>query len=320
MSKVGFGNITSEETATNIMANHFITLDENNYLHLLCRVIQRGAKVEDRTGVGTRTVMGASLSFNLSGRSGEMIIPLLTTKKVYWKAIVEELLWFMRGATDSKQLEAKGVNIWKGNTSKEFLESRGLGFYPEGEIGPGYGFQWRNWNGNYNLWMNEGVWTGLDQFKGMIDSMRDNPTSRRHMMIAWNPVQIHEMALPPCHVLFQCQVANGVLNTVMYQRSCDLFLGVPFNIASYSLLTHILAKTLGLRAGTFTWLGGDVHLYENHIDAAAEQIRRDPTGFPTIEFVDYDFDPNKVPDDLTFDNFVLKDYNPQPAIKAPMAV
>lgn len=319
MSKNEYGNINTQEVV-NLMSKYWIYREEANYLDLLCRVIQNGTKVEDRTGVGTRTIMGASLSFNLTGRNGEMVVPLLTTKKVYWKGIVEELLWFMRGSTDSKELEAKGVNIWKGNTSKEFLKDRGLDYYPEGEIGPGYGFQWRNWNGDHYQWLNNGAWTGIDQLKNLIDGLRDNPTSRRHIMTAWNPEQTHQMALPPCHILFQCQVANGVLNTCMYQRSCDLFLGVPFNIASYSLLTHILAKTVGLQTGTFTWFGGDVHLYENHIDAASEQIRRDPTGFPTIEFVNYDFDPNKVPDDLEFDNIVLKDYNPMPAIKAPMAV
>lgn len=319
MSESENGNINTE-AMVNLMSKYWICREEANYLDLLCRVIQNGTKVEDRTGVGTRTIMGASLSFNLTGRNGEMVVPLLTTKKVYWKGIVEELLWFMRGSTDSKELEAKGVNIWKGNTSKEFLKDRGLDYYPEGEIGPGYGFQWRNWNGDHYQWLNNGAWTGIDQLKNLIDGLRDNPTNRRHIMTAWNPEQIHQMALPPCHILFQCQVANGVLNTCMYQRSCDLFLGVPFNIASYSLLTHILANTVGLQAGTFTWFGGDVHLYENHMDAASEQIRRDPIGFPTIEFVNYDFDANKVPDDLEFDNIVLKDYNPMPAIKAPMAV
>ena len=229
--------------------------------------------------------------------------------------IAEELLWFIRGETNSKTLADRGVHIWDGNTTREFLDARGLD-YPEGEIGPGYGFQWRNWGGDYKKWLETGERTGIDQLANLIEGIKTNPNSRRHILSSWNVEQLDQMALPPCHMTAQFIVHGDHLSCTMYQRSCDYFLGVPFNIASYSLLTHLIAHYTGLKPGRFHWFGGDVHLYKNHTNQAFEQINRTPSAFPTLELYNM---PDKI-DDVTLDNLIVRNYKPQPGIKAPMAV
>jgi len=284
--------------------------EEMQYLQLLEECINQKDLQEDRTGTGTFGVIGRSMRFDLSHNR----MPLLTTKKVYWKGVVEELLWFISGHTNSQILEDKGVNIWKGNTSREFLDNRGLESYPEKEIGPGYGFQWRNWNGDYDVWLNWGIRTGIDQFDTLINEIKNNPSSRRHVLCSWNVSAIPHMVLPPCHCLAQFFVRGNKLSCLLYQRSCDMFLGVPFNIASYALLTHMIAKETGLEADEFIWNGGDIHLYSNHINQTKEQISRTPYEFPTVEL------PNKSIYDITIEDIQLNDYQSHPSIKADMAV
>jgi thymidylate synthase len=223
--------------------------EEYKYLNLLNKILTEGIKKEDRTGTGTISIYGTSLKFDLKES-----FPILTTKKVYWKGVVEELLWFIRGETDSKLLEAKGINIWKGNTSREFLDKKNLN-YPEGEIGPGYGFQWRHWGGDYNSskYISKfdekdvkyqlsklNFQKGTDQLLSVIEILKKNPNDRRMIISAWNVTDIDKMALPPCHLLFQFDVTDGYLNCLWYQRSNDFFLGSPFNISSYALLTNLI--------------------------------------------------------------------------------
>lgn len=280
--------------------------EENQYLNLLFHLINDGEKINDRTGVGTRRIVGHSMRFSLKKNT----IPLLTTKRVYWKGIVAELLWFISGSTNAKVLSDQDVHIWDGHSSKEFIESRGFN-YPEGEIGPGYGFQWRYAGANY-----PNTEDGIDQLQNVIDGLKNNPFSRRHIISAWHPNQVDQMNLPPCHLLYQFFVnSDNSLSCIMYQRSCDSFLGVAFNIASASLLTHLIAKVCGLTAKEFVWFGGDVHLYENHIEQAKEQLQRTPREFPKIELPNV----NKI-EDFTIDNIKLIGYDPYPTIKAEMAI
>lgn len=288
---------------------------EQSYLRLLEDIIDLGDLKNDRTGVGTHSITSGNLDFNL-----KYGFPLLTTKKVYWKGVVEELLWFIRGETNSKILEDKGVNIWKGNTSREFIDSRGLD-YPEGEIGPSYGFQWRNWGGDYQKWLETGERTGTDQLAGLIEDIKTNPFSRRHILSAWNVSQLNDMVLPPCHMVCQFVVRptkdhGNMIDCIMYQRSVDTFLGLPFNIASYSLLLTLVAHYTNTTAGSFIWNGGDVHLYANHIEQSKEQIDREVRLPPKLTLVNM---PSNI-EDVTIDNLVLEGYNPHPPIKAEMAV
>jgi thymidylate synthase len=278
---------------------------ELNYLYLLENLIEKGEEVQDRTGVGTKCLYGKTLQFNLKNNT----VPLLTTKKVYWKGIVEELIWFINGETDSKILERKNVNIWKGNTSREFLDKHGLD-YPEGEIGPGYGYQWRCFDGDYPSREN-----GFDQFKSLVDGLKSSPDSRRHILTAWNPKQVSEMALPPCHVMSHYKVINGVLHSSLFQRSADACCGIPFNIASYGLLTILLANECGYKPGTFTWFGADVHIYMNHIDLAKTQISREPYDFPTVSL-------SKKADifNLTASDIELNNYRHYESLKYEMAI
>lgn len=286
---------------------------EKQYLDLLDKCVDHGTTKTNRTGIKTHGIFGAGMRFDLT----EDRIPIFTTKRVYWKGVVGELLWFIDGDTNSKNLEAQDINIWKGNSSKEFLEQRGLS-HKEGMIGPGYGFQWRNWNGDYTAWVDEGRRTGIDQLGNLIEGIRTDPLSRRHILTSWNVEQLEDMALPPCHVLSQFFVDedNKTINSVLYQRSCDMFLGVPFNIASYSLLTHMIAHVTGYKAGTFQWFGGDVHVYDNHVEQCEIQIARDVRSCPTIKL---DSKVKEI-DDFTLDSIELVDYNPHPTIKAEMAV
>lgn len=297
--------------------------EEKQYLDLMERIVRHGVRKDDRTGVGTHSLFGEMMKFDLSDHT----LPLFTTKKVFWKGVIEELCWFMQGQTDSKILEEKGVNIWKGNTSREFLDKNELP-YDEGMAGPIYGWQWRNFGGDYNtedgrVERNQNKWRrvdelGVDQLTQIASDLCTDPHSRRHILTAWNPNQLFMMALPPCHVMAQFWVDNDRgLHCSMYQRSCDMFLGVPFNVASYATLTHIMAKICNMKARSFTWMGGDCHVYSNHFDQVREQASRTPKAFPKLlirEDMIFDFD-NIQPHD-----FKIKDYNPHPAIKADMAV
>ena len=251
--------------------------EEQRYLDLLSDIISKGENRNDRTGVGTIGIFGTQLRFSLDGGK----IPMLTTKKMFVKGVIEELLFFLRGDTDTKKLEAKGVNIWKGNTTREFLNKRGLQHLPEGDMGKGYGFQWRKFGEvkKYNDDGNMSITEGVDQLAEVIDKLKNNPDDRRIIMTAWNPSQLKDMALPPCHLLCQFYALNGELSCQFYQRSVDSFLGLPFNILSYAILTHIVALTTGLKPKEVIFVGGDTHIYKNHTEQVLEQISRTPYGF-----------------------------------------
>uniref|UniRef100_A0A182TA77 Thymidylate synthase n=1 Tax=Anopheles maculatus TaxID=74869 RepID=A0A182TA77_9DIPT len=244
------------------------------------------------------------------------VIPLLTTKKVFFRGVAEELLWFVKGSTNAKELQAKGIRIWDGNSTREYLDSCGFTDREEGDLGPVYGFQWRHFGATYKTCHDDYTGQGIDQLAKVIDTLKNNPYDRRIIMSAWNPSDIPNMALPPCHCLAQFFVADGELSCQMYQRSADVGLGVPFNIASYSLLTHMIAHVTGLKAGEFIHTTGDTHIYLNHVDALREQIERTPEKFPTLVIK------RKVEsiDDFNFADFEIMNYNPQSAIKMKMAV
>ena len=255
---------------------------EEQYLNLIREILERGTWEDGRNG-RTKSVFGHSMRFSLKNGT----IPILTTKKTAWKSCLKELLWFIRGDTDTKILQNQNVHIWDGNTTREFLDSRGLQHYREGLIGPGYGFQWRHFNAAYNADTGSPRdETGIDQLNQIVEALKDpaQRTSRRLIMTAWNPLQLSEMALPPCHIMCQFNVHDGnKLSCAMYQRSCDVPLGSPFNIASYSFLTHLLAKHCGLEAYAFVYFMGNCHIYEDHIEPMRTQIERKPFEFPTIE-------------------------------------
>ena len=274
------------------------------YLDLLRHIRDHGADKSDRTGVGTRSVFGYQMRFNLDpaarGEDGGGF-PLLTTKKLHLKSIIHELIWFIHGSTNARELQRHGVRIWN-----EWADP------DTGELGPIYGRQWRAWPRNAD----DPDGPVIDQLGQVIADIRHNPDSRRLIVSAWNVAQIEQMALPPCHVLFQFYVARGRLSCQLYQRSADVFLGVPFNIASYALLTMMVAQVTGLEPGEFVHTFGDVHLYNNHKRQADEQLTRDPRPLPRMEL-----NPAvKRIEDFTFDDFTLHDYEPHPHIKAPVAV
>ena len=261
------------------------------YLNLLQHVMDQGVKKEDRTGTGTVSIFGYQMRFNL-----EDGFPLLTTKKVHTKSIIHELLWFLKGETNIKYLKDNGVSIWD-----DWADA-------EGNLGPVYGSQWRSWN------CPDG--RTIDQISNVIDQIKKNPDSRRLLVSAWNVSEIEKMALPPCHILFQFYVANGKLSCQLYQRSADLFLGVPFNIASYALLTHMIAQVCGLKVGEFIHTLGDAHIYSNHFDQVKLQLSRDVRSLPKIQInplVKNIFD-------FKFEDFVITNYDPHPHIKAAVAV
>jgi thymidylate synthase len=264
---------------------------ERQYLELLGEVLERGARKTDRTGTGTLSLFGRQLRFSL----GEGF-PLLTTKKLHFKSILYELLWFLRGDTNVRWLQERGVSIWD-----EWADEKG-------ELGPVYGYQWRHWRTPDGR--------EIDQIKQVMESLKKKPDSRRHIVTAWNPADVDKMALPPCHALFQFYVANGKLSCQMYQRSADLFLGVPFNIASYAALTLMVAQVAGLEADEFVLTLGDSHLYLNHLEQARLQLERQPKPFPRLKV-------NPAVKDIfgfAYEDFTLEGYEPHPAIKAPIAV
>ena len=289
--------------------------EEEQYLNLIREILDRGTWEEGRNGK-TKSIFGSSMRFSLA--NGQ--IPILTTKKTAWKTCLKELLWFVRGETDNKLLQEQGVHIWDGNTTREFLDSRGLNHYREGLIGSGYGFQWRHFGGDYDsstAGVQDGGIKGVDQLQQIIDALKDpaQRTSRRLIMSAWNPCQLDEMALPPCHILCQFNVHDGnKLSCMMLQRSCDFFLGIPFNIASYSLLTHLIAKHCGLEAYEFVHFMGNCHLYDNAIDAAELQIQRKPYPFPTVSIKQIRENIN----DYQVDDFEIIGYQSHEAIKVAM--
>jgi thymidylate synthase len=252
--------------------------EENQYLNLIEDILSEGTKEEGRNGA-TFTVIGAAMHFSLNDRR----VPFLTTKRLAWKACLKELLWFIRGETDNRLLQAQNVHIWDGNASREFLDSCGLVHRPEGDLGPIYGFQWRNFGGDYDN--EDSGRKGVDQLQSVIDALKDpkRRASRRLLISAWNPCQLNEMALPPCHVLMQFHVTDGTkLSCSLYQRSGDVGLGVPFNIASYSMLTHLLAHHCGLDAHEFVYHLGNAHIYDDHVEALQQQLKREPYEFPKI--------------------------------------
>ncbi len=261
------------------------------YLDLMERALEHGAETMDRTGTGTRSVFGHQMRFDLAAG-----FPLLTTKKLHIRSIIIELLWFLRGDTNVRWLQERKVSIWN-----EWADEAG-------DLGPVYGKQWRRWE--------TADGREIDQIAELLDQIRNNPGSRRQIVSAWNPGELQAMALAPCHCLFQTYVANGRLSLQLYQRSADIFLGVPFNIASYALLTHLLAQQAGLEVGEFVWTGGNCHLYSNHLEQAREQLTREPGPLPRLEIL------RKAPsiDSYDYEDFVIHDYAAQPHIKAPVAV
>jgi len=263
---------------------------DRQYEELLQHVLDTGTHKADRTGTGTTSVFGHQLRYDLSAG-----FPLITTKRVHFKSVAYELLWFLRGESNVKWLQDNGVTIWD-----EWADAAG-------ELGPVYGVQWRSWptpDGRH-----------IDQISNVLSQIRSNPDSRRLIVSAWNVGEIENMALPPCHAFFQFYVADGRLSCQLYQRSADLFLGVPFNIASYALLTHMVAAQTGLAVGDFVWTGGDCHIYDNHLAQVREQLTREPFEFPTLTLA-----PAPSIFDYTFEHFAVAGYEHHPAIKAPVAV
>lgn len=315
--------------------------EEQQYLDLVRRVIETGKERKDRTGTGTLSVFGASMRFDL--RAG---FPLFTTKRVFWKGIVEELLWFVSGKTDANELSARGVRIWDANGSREFLDGRGLEHREVGDLGPVYGFQWRHWGATYVDSKTDYSGQGIDQLAECIRLIKTDPTSRRIVLSAWNPSDLNAMALPPCHMFCQFYVEpsnpskdhrrveqhscsdgvsestaknetrRGTLSCLMYQRSCDLGLGVPFNVASYALLTRMVAQVCDLDPGNLIVSMGDAHVYLNHVEPLKRQIDLSPGAFPSVQI-----NPEiRNIDDFTFSDFFLLDYHPRNAIPMKMAV
>ena len=266
-------------------------MPSNQYETLLEHVYKTGVDKNDRTGVGTRSVFGYQMRFNLAEG-----FPLVTTKNLHIRSIVHELLWFLSGSSNIKYLHHNGVSIWD-----EWADENG-------DLGPVYGVQWRSWPAADGR--------KIDQIANLVEGIKKNPDSRRHLVVAWNPAEVDKMALPPCHCLFQFYVANGKLSCQLYQRSCDIFLGVPFNIASYSLLTHMIAQQCDLDVGDFVWTGGDCHIYKNHFEQVELQLSRTPRAYPKLVI-------GRKPAsifDYKFEDFVIESYDPWPHIKAPIAV
>jgi len=282
---------------------------ELQYLNLIKRIIQYGDIRKGRNGV-TMSVFGEQMRFDLS----KYQIPILTTKRTAWKTCLKELLWFINGKTDNSLLTQQNVHIWDGNGSREFLDSRGLTDNKEGDLGPIYGFQWRNFNGTYRT-CDDYDMDGIDQLQNVITALKndgsqpgENKYSRRLIVSAWNPCSLDKMALPPCHIMFQFYVnSRDELSCHLYQRSGDVGLGVPFNIASYSFLTFIIAKVCGLKPGELVYSLGDCHIYEEHIKSLQEQLKREPFDYPTISINEHESLDEYIVDDFKISNYKFHD-------------
>ena len=307
-------------TATILFYVHNISsvCHETPYMNLVRTILSSGESREDRTGTGTLSVFAHQLRFDISET-----VPLLTTKFVPWKSCIQELLWFLKGRTDSRELESVGVNIWKGNTRREFLDQRGLTHLPEGDIGAGYGFQWRHFGGAYETCESDYAGIGYDQIAEVIRQLKEEPTSRRILFSAWNPAALDSMALPPCHVLCQFYVSTKAigkprLSCHLYQRSQDVFLGAPFNIFSYTVLTYLLAKMCGMVPHELIISTGDTHIYKDHLEQMKEQMRRMPLVSPILRVADRVAESSI--DDITLDDFNVEGYFYHPRIYGKMSV
>lgn len=295
--------IKSEERHTHDCSYYTYTrkTGEEEYIKLVKDVLTNGESRDDRTGVGAISLFGKHFTMDISNS-----FPLLTSKRVWWKGVLEELLFFISGSTDTKILEDKGVNIWKGNTSREFLDKRGLYDLKEGEYGKSYGYQWRKFGDK------------VDQLQALIDGIKNDPFSRRHYMTAWNPLELDNIPLPACHLSCQFYVSNDnkKLRCQVYMRSCDVFLGLPFNIASYACLTYMICHLTNLQPHTLSFCLGDTHIYKNHIQQCHEMIQRPLRSFPKLRLK------RKIEniDDFKAEDFEIIGYNPHPTIKAEMAV
>jgi len=288
--------------------------EEVQYLEMCRYIIDNGVERGDRTGTGTLSKFGAQMRFSLR----DSTLPLLTTKRTFWRGVAEELLWFVKGSTNANELGSKNVHIWDGNGSREFLDGRNLEHREVGDLGPVYGFQWRHFGATYKDMYTDYTGQGVDQLAECIDKIKNNPEDRRIILSAWNPVDLNIMALPPCHMFCQFYVdtKKNELSCQMYQRSADMGLGVPFNIASYALLTHMIAHVTGRKPGDFIHTIGDAHVYLNHVDALKVQLDRPPRAFPKLVINSE----TKDIDGFSYEDFKVIGYNPHQTIAMKMAV
>jgi thymidylate synthase len=301
--------------------------EEYQYLHLIGRILNEGERRSDRTGTGTQSIFAPpQLRFSLRGNT----LPLLTTKRVFWRGVAEELLWFIRADTNAVHLQDKGIRIWDGNASRAYLDSIGLHDRAEGDLGPVYGFQWRHFGATYKDCHTDYRGQGVDQLAECIDRILHRPYDRRIILSAWNPADLAIMALPPCHMFCQFYVSHPEadrskgerprLSCQLYQRSCDVGLGVPFNIASYALLTHMMAHVCDMEAGMFIHTMGDAHVYLDHVDALQTQMQRTPRPFPSLTFKTPPGGGLAALEALTMDDLVLEGYQPHGKIAMTMSV
>ncbi|KAJ1331687.1 thymidylate synthase [Microdochium nivale] len=343
---------TAEQSGAAVPAEHHQTVqqtdsaqgsskrhEEYQYLDLVQEILDNGEHRPDRTGTGTFSIFAPTpMKYALSDGEGNPILPLLTTKRVFLKAVIAELLWFVEGCTSSIPLSEAGVKIWDGNGSREFLDGAGLSHREVGDLGPVYGFQWRHFGAEYIDAKTDYTGQGVDQLAEVVHKLKNSPYDRRIIMSAWNPADLKKMALPPCHMFAQFYVSyprsrksgsnddgaaenkqqqQGHLHCQLYQRSCDMGLGVPFNIASYALLTHMVAHVCGLVPGSLTHVMGDAHVYCDHVDALKVQVAREPRDFPTLEIKR---EKGGSIDGWKYEDFVVHDYNPHKTIAMKMSV
>lgn len=308
-TKLEMENDSSKIKPEDKMTNH----EEEQYLDLLRKIIKDGSKKEDRTGTGTLTLTGQTMRFNLENDK----FPLLTTKRTAYGSILKELLFFIRGQTDNEILTSQNVHIWTDNSTKEFFEKNGIN-RPAGDLGPIYGFQWRHFGAKYKSCHDNYDGQGIDQLQELIENIKKNPLSRRHIVTAWNPLCINEMALPPCHSFFHVLIIENKITLLLYQRSADMGLGVPFNIASYCMLAKMIGYMTGYETGEFIHVMADAHIYLNHLEPLNIQLERKPFPFPKLRIV-----PKreiKSIEDFEYEDFELEDYQHHDFIKMKMAI